>query len=318
MPERNVILANLGTTRAPTPDAVRRFLDEFLSDPYVVDWPRWIWLPILRGIVLRRRPAQVARLFESIWTPEGSPLDAGTRRIAAALGAALGAGCRVCHAYRYGEPSLAAAVREARRDAAAETVVIPLFPQRTGATTGTMEALVREAAGAAPRTGPPIRVSIPPADSPGYAAALADRCREAFARMGGPPDHLLVSFHGIPVRFDRAEGGGYTRDCEATMSALLSALGWDRSRATLAFQSRFGPEAWLLPSTAGELEALPGRGAARVAVVCPGFVTEGLETLEEIGKRGEESFRHAGGERLELVAAVEDHPDFVRALARLV
>jgi protoporphyrin/coproporphyrin ferrochelatase len=293
---RSVVLVNLGTTRAPEPDAVRAFLAEFLSDPMVVDYPPWLWRPILNRI-LRSRPEKVAEQYRSIWTPEGSPLESGSRRIASALASTLGGDVRV--AYRYGEPSLAGALDDRPQ-------VIPLFPQRTGSTTGTIEALVGERAS----------VAIPAPDATGYIEAQA----ELFERTvgGHPPEHFLVSFHGIPVRYDRAEGGLYRRDCESTYEALLKRLGWPSARATLAFQSRFGPEPWIGPSTAKTLEILGRSGIGSVAVATPGFVTEGLETAEEIGLRGKKTFLEAGGKRFVRVGCVEAHPTFVESLAELV
>jgi ferrochelatase len=294
---RTVVLVNLGTTRAPEPAAVRAFLEEFLSDPMVVDYPRWLWRPILARI-LRSRPERVAEQYRAIWTEEGSPLVSGTKRIAEALRAASGAEVR--EAYRYGEPSLSRELETPGR------LVIPLFPQRTSSTTGTIERLV----------GTRARVAFIPPDDPGYIEAQADRFRGAVGYA--PTEHLLVSFHGIPSRYDRAEGGLYRRDCQATYRALLSRLDWPESRATLAFQSRFGPEPWIGPSTAKTLERLGRSGVRSVAVATPGFLTDGLETLEEMGIRGRETFSSAGGERLVLVPAVADHPSFILSLAALV
>jgi len=162
------------------------------------------------------------------------------------------------------------------------------------------------------------RIVIPASDDPFYVEALAARCEETFTRNAFRPEHLVVSFHGIPVRFDRGERGGYSASCRATTRALLERLGWDPARATLSFQSRFGPEPWLKPATDQTLATLPARGVKSVAVICPGFLTEGLETLEEIGVRGRESFLEAGGEACALVGAVEDHPAMIRCLATLL
>ena len=290
---KRVLLVNLGTTTAPTEEGVRAFLSEFLSDPMVVDYPRWLWRPILNRI-LRSRPRKVAEQYRSIWTDEGSPLQAGTRRLASALGAKVDAEIEVV--YRYGSPAVAGRTSGA--------IVIPLFPQRTGSTTGTIEALLA----------PDAKLVFIPPDDPGYIRAQAELVRAAVGDT--PPEHLLVSFHGIPVRYDRAEGGMYRRDCESTFRALLTELDWPDEAATLTFQSRFGPEPWIGPATDKTLEKL---GSARsVAVVTPGFLTDGLETIEEIGIRGKETFMEAGGERFVRVPCVEDHPAFVASLAHLV
>jgi len=296
---RGVVLVNLGTTTAPEPEAVRRFLSEFLSDPMVVDYPRWLWKPILARI-LRSRPERVAEQYRSIWREGGSPLETGTRRIASALGKSLGEGTAVSVAYRYGEPSLAGAL------GAGGSVVIPLFPQRTGSTTGTIEAVVGDRA--------PLRLIAP--DDAGYIEAQAELFEGAVA--DSPPEHFVVSFHGIPVRYDRAEGGRYRGDCEATYGALLERLEWPKSMASLSYQSRFGPEPWIAPRTAKMLERLGRDGIRAIAVATPGFVTEGLETAEEIGIRGKATFLQAGGERFQRIPCVEDHPAFVASLAKLV
>lgn len=306
----DIILVNLGTPEAPTPAAVRRFLAEFLADPMVVDLPRWLWTPILRGIILRRRPARVAEQYRAIWSEGGSPLAIGTRRMVTALAGALGDGRSVEQAYRYGAPGLAGLVQQ-RLDRQQRPVrVVPLFPQPTAATTGTVEALVSRLD--ADRGLVEVRTLA--ADAPGYIEALVDRCRETFAAGSGPPDQLLISFHGIPVRVDRKEQQLYSRACSRTAEALRHGLGLTPETATLCYQSRFGPEPWLGPATFDLLEKLPSRGAGNMAVVCPGFLTEGLETLEEIGVRGRQVFEVAGGESLRLVPAVEDHPAMIRCL----
>lgn len=301
--KRPVLLVNLGTAAAPTPEAVREFLHEFLSDPLVVDYPAWLWRPILRRI-LRSRPAKVAELYRSIWHDEGSPLDRGTRRIAASLAEATGR--EVAVAYRYGAPSLRGALERVPRG----TLVVPLFPQRTSSTTGTIERVVEEVA---PERSSVLRI---PPDDPGYVAAQAELVAEKAS--DGPPEHLVVSFHGIPVRYDRSERGLYRRDCQATFEALLKRMSWPETRATLSFQSRFGPEPWLRPATAAVLERLGRRGVRSVAVATPGFLTEGLETAEEIGIRGRETFLEAGGTSFTRIPVVEAHPAFVESLVRLV
>lgn len=313
--DTELLLTNLGTPTEPTPEAVRAFLDEFLSDPLVVDWPRALWLPILRGIVLRKRPAAVARLYESIWTPQGSPLSAQTRRLARAVDADLGDAAAAAPAYRYGVPSLADTIRAAA-SRAERVVVVPLFPQRTASSSGSVEAEVARVATELGGTGRVRCAAIEP-DDPGYVEALRDRVATTFAAAGAAPDHLLVSFHGIPARVDAREHGRYRADCERTTVALLDALDWEPSRATLAYQSKFGPGRWLEPATAERITALARQGVRRLGVVAPGFLTDGLETLEELGVRGREDFLAAGGEDLYLVPAVADHPALRRTLARL-
>lgn len=317
------LLVNLGTPAAPRAEEVRVFLREFLSDPQVIDFPAWLWQPILRGMVLRKRPARVAELYESIWYQEPcsvcpadgcSPLECGTRRIARAVRARMTSGHRLDWCYRYGERSIENGIREAIAAGSSTVRLIPLFPQRTCSTTGS---IVDEARRVASRIDTSIEVVFVPPDSPGFVEGLAARVRDRLAIEEQRPEHLLISFHGIPRRYDRREGGLYRRDCERTTEALLGALEWPPDDASLCFQSKFGPERWLEPATADLIESLPGRGVRRLAVVTPGFVTEGLETLEEIGQQGAEAFREAGGERFVYLPAVEDHPDFVRDLAAL-
>ncbi len=311
---REVIVVNLGTPSAPEAQAVRSFLADLLSDPLVVDYPRWLWSPILRTLILRRRPPRVAELYRAIWGPDGSPLEAGTRRLAEGLRTVLGGRCRVAHAHRHGQPSILAQLAAATTTDG-EIVVVPLFPQRTGSTTGTIEAAVWRAARELALSTRLTIAAVAPDDA-GYVEALAARFRAATTQ--GDLDHLVVSFHAIPTRFDRREGGLYRLQCEATCAALLDRLGWSRRDATICYQSRFGPEPWLGPTTSRVLKELPAQGALRVAVITPGFLTEGLETLEEVDVRGRATFLGAGGTTFVRVRAVEDHPAFVGSLATLV
>ena len=315
-PLLHLVLVNLGTPQEPSPAAVREFLDEFLSDPAVVDLPRWLWLPILRGIVLRKRPARVAELYRSIWSAGGSPLRVATEQIVAGVRERASGRFGVSAAYRYGEPSLDTVMQALAGEGTGPVIVSPLFPHRTDATTGTMFRRAREAAERAGIAERLVERLIHPAD-PGYVEAMAAQWRRAVAEADHEIEHLVVSFHGIPVRYDRREGQLYVRDCEATTRAFLEAIGWPRDRATLAFQSKFGPEPWLKPTTARVLEELPRRGVRRVAVITPGFLTEGLETIEEIGIRGRESFLQAGGTHFLRVGSVEAESAFLDTLAAL-
>jgi len=312
----HLLLVNLGTPTAPTPEAVREFLDEFLSDPEVVDLPWILWQPILQGIVLRTRPKRVAHQYASIWTDAGSPLRVATERMVAALRARSAGRYGVSAAYRYGEPSLDTAMLELARSDGGPVVLVPLFPQRTGATTGTAFQRGREAAARAGIAQRLVERAIP-ATARGYIAAMVARWHEAMATAASPPEHLVVSFHGIPTRYDRREKAGYTTDCEETTAAFLKAIDWPADRTTLAYQSKFGPEPWLLPATADVLVELPRRGITNIAVITPGFVTEGLETIEEIGIRGRDDFEAAGGQQYLRIGAVEDHAEFLDALEAL-
>lgn len=312
----HLLLVNLGTPQDATPESVRAFLDEFLSDPAVVDLPAWFWRPVLRLFVLRSRPARVAAAYRSIWAPGGSPLRVATERMVAAVQAHAGDRLTVSAAYRYGEPSLDGEMQRLSRTHDGPVVVVPLFPHRTEATTGTAFQRAREAAGRAQLSHRLKERLIHPADA-GYINALAARWFEALDAADAPPEHLVVSFHGIPVRYNRRERLQYTRDCEETTRALLQAIGWPTDRATLAYQSKFGPERWLTPATAAVINALPKRGIRRVGVIAPGFLTEGLETLEEIGIRAREEFEANGGHDFFLVQAVEDHYALAASLVRI-
>jgi ferrochelatase len=315
-PLPHLVLVNLGTPREPNAAAVREFLDEFLSDPAVVDLPRWLWMPILRGMVLRKRPARVAEMYASIWSAGGSPLRVATEQIVAGVRERASGRFGVSAAYRYGEPSLDTVMQALAGDGAGPVIIAPLFPHRTDATTGTAFRRAREAAERAGIADRLVERLIHPAD-PGYVEAMAAQWRRAVAEADHEIDHLVISFHGIPVRYDRREGQVYVRDCEATTHAFLQAIAWPRARATLAYQSKFGPEPWLKPATAAVLEELPRRGVRRVAVITPGFLTEGLETIEEIGIRGRESFLEAGGTHFLRVGSVEAESAFLDALAAL-
>ena len=316
VPVTHLVLVNLGTPEAPEPASVRKFLDEFLGDPAVVDLPRWLWFPILRGIILRRRPARVAEQYRSIWTDRGSPLRVATEQIVSDVRARAAGRFGVSSAYRYGEPSIDTVIARLAQEETGPIIVSPLFPHRTDATTGTAFRRAREAARRAGVADRLMERLVDPA-APGYIAAMAARWRRDLGAAGHDVDHLVISFHGIPVRYDRREQGIYVRDCQTTTTAFLKAIDWPVERATLAFQSKFGPEPWLKPATAALLEELPRRGIRRVAVMTPGFVTEGLETVEEIGIRGRESFIDAGGIDFLRIGSVELEPEFLDELVAL-
>ncbi len=337
---RLVIPVNLGTPREPSPEAVRSFLAEFLSDPAVVDLPSWLWKPILHGIILKSRPQRVAALYGDIWTAEGSPLEVDTRRIAAGLQSLFDASSdassdprsdassdagsdprdaphtEVRWAYRYGRPSLASCLEEGLRSQDAEIVILPLYAQRTSSTTGTVVDEVRSLARGMD-IDDRLRVALLEPDDRGYVEANAACFQRALRGESWAPEHLLISFHGIPARYDRREGEQYRRDCTRTTETILENLGWDPERATLCYQSKFGPERWLTPSTANLLKRLPAKGVRRLAVMTPGFLTEGLETIEEIGIQGRETFLAAGGTHFLRVPATGDHPAILESLVRL-
>ena len=313
-----VILLQLGTPEAPTPGALRRYLRQFLSDRRVIDLPRALWWPILYLIVLTTRPRQSARLYKKVWTEGGSPLlvitEAQARALEQALTAAHNRPVRVVVGMRYGQPSIARAVAELMRGGADRILAFPMYPQYAGATTGSsLQQLFDDIKDL--RVVPPVRVVPPYFDDPAYIAALADVTRESLDRLPAPPTHLLASFHGLPKRY-ALEGDPYPAQCEATTRALEKALGRPPNSISLVYQSRFGREEWLQPYTDKTLEAL-GPTGARVAVLCPGFPADCLETLEEIAIRGEEQFHSTGGHDYLAIPCLNEHPSWLAAMARI-
>lgn len=314
-----VLLLQLGTPDAPTPRALRRYLRQFLSDRRVIDLPVPLWWVILNLIVLPRRPARSAELYRRVWTDGGSPLLVTTRAQADKLRALLqrsGDDIPVAVGMRYGKPSIASAV-EALIDAGADRLIaVPMFPQYAGATTGSAVEELLSVIGRC-RVVPPVRVVPPYGDDPGYVEALASVARDALGRAEHQPDHILVSFHGLPARYV-AEGDPYQRECETTFARLAEALPWPAERMTLVYQSRFGSEPWLRPYADETIRALPSRGVRSVAVICPGFTADCLETLEEMGMTNRELFLEAGGESYQLIPCMNDDDRWIAAMQLLV
>lgn len=314
-----VLVANLGTPDAPTPVAVRRFLAEFLWDPRVVDLPRLPWWLILNGVILPLRPRRSARAYREIWTKAGSPLLTGTLALAAGLQErlrdSLPMACVVATGMTYGKPSIDTALQQVRSAGVNRLVVLPLYPQYSGTTTASV--LDRVQASLARWPAPPELRFIDDyhADSR-YIAALA---ASIAARRSGPApfEHLLFSFHGIPRRSADA-GDPYGDRCLATARLVAERLALPQDEWSVAFQSRIGGARWLEPYTEECLAALATRGVRRLAVVCPGFAVDCLETLEEIAIRGRDTFLQAGGERFEYIPALNDSATHVYCLARLV
>jgi ferrochelatase len=292
---KSILLVNLGTPAAPTAPAVRTYLSQFLADPRVVPLPRWLWLPLLHGLVLPLRAPQSAHKYAQVWLPEGSPLAVYTARMAALLAERLERPVR--YAMRYGAPTIASALTDLE-----DPVVVPLYPQYAGSTTGSvLDAL--------PRDVPVVRAFH---DHPAYIAALAATVRRHWDERGRGL-MLLMSFHGLPQRV----AGEYERACRTTAALLARALGLRDAEWRVTFQSRFGYARWLEPYTEQTLIALARDGLRRVDVICPGFVADCLETLEEIGIRARRRFEDAGGESLELVPCLNDSPDWIAALAEI-
>lgn len=309
-----VLLVNLGSPAAPTASAVRRYLQQFLSDRRVVNLPPLLWQPILRGIVLTTRPRRSARLYQSIWTPAGSPLVVNTCRQAQGLAEHLAhQGVAVSHAMTYGAPSIANGLAELA--GCARIVVLPLFPQHSASTQGAVLDALAAVLRPAMRV-PSVDFVADFCEHPGYIDALARSVRAHWAAHGRG-ERLLMSFHGLPQRnVDR--GDPYAEQCQRTAQLLAQALELGANDWQLAFQSRFGRARWLTPATDAVLRDLGQRGLGKLDVICPGFVADCLETLEEIAIRGRHIFAAAGGGEFRYIACLNDSPPWLDALAALV
>lgn len=314
-----VLVTNLGTPDAPTPAAVRRYLAEFLADPRVIELPRWLWRGILHGVVLRLRPRRSARAYASIWTPEGAPLLVNSRSIADALETHW-AGRRphrvtVALGMRYGTPSITEALHALREAGTTRIVILPLYPQYSGATGGsTFDAVAAVLSDW--RRVPALRFIDHYHDDPGYIDALAASIESAWSE-GGRSDRLLFSFHGLPRRYLDA-GDPYHCECHKTARLVAQKLGLEPKRWLVAFQSRVGREEWLRPYTDETLIEWGRERLGRADVICPGFSADCLETLEEIGIRGRKSFIAAGGGQLRYIPALNAGRRHVEVLATLV
>jgi ferrochelatase len=314
-----ILVLQLGTPDAPTTPALRRYLRQFLSDVRVVDTARPLWWLILNLLVLPTRPAKSARLYQSVWTPEGSPLavttEAQARLLESRLTAMLGeAVLPVEVAMRYGNPSTEAALCRLESRGCDRILALPMYPQYASATSGSSieevcRRLIRR------RVVPALRVVPPYPDDPAYIDALVASARRAFERW--QPDHIVFSFHGIPRRYADL-GDPYPDHCARTTRAFLEALGWPVERLTMSYQSLFGREEWLRPYTDETLKALAARRLDRLAVFCPGFLADCLETLEEIGTAGRELYHRAGGGDYRLVRCLNTDDAWMDGLAGLV
>jgi ferrochelatase len=312
-PKVGVLLINLGTPDAPDAPSVKRYLAEFLSDRRVVEIPSLLWQPILRGIILNTRPAKSAHAYKQVWTEDGSPLAAITRRQAGALQSALGDTVRVEFAMRYGNPGIAS-VLDAMKQAGCERILVaPLYPQYCAATTATANDAAF-AALARMRWQPALRTLPPYHDDPLYIDALKSDLEWQIADLDFTPDRLLLSFHGMPQR-TLERGDPYHCHCQKTARLLADAMGRD---VDVAFQSRFGRAKWLEPATDSVLRDYPGEGVTKVAIAAPGFSADCLETLEELGIRGRDDFLAAGGTHFARLDCLNDSAAGIAMLERLV
>lgn len=307
-----ILLTNTGTPDQPTKQAVRAYLRDFLSDKRIVKIPRLIWLPILYGLILTTRPAKSAKLYQKIWTPQGSPMRYLMQQIRMMLQKKLNAHSNDIYVVElgmnYGNPSIQLGLDKLRKHKAAKIIVLPLFPQYSDTTTAASYDRIKFTDNMVPIHNY--------ASHPDYIDALAKTVQTYWSEKG-KSSHLLISFHGIPQRF-AADGDPYANQCELTAKLLAQTLQLTPQQWTLCYQSQFGYDKWLQPSTQALFNDLPQRGIKQVDVICPGFAVDCLETLEEIAIRGQETFLAAGGESLRYIPALNDSPLHIEILHQLI
>lgn len=314
-PKIGILIINIGTPDEPTEDALRRYLAEFLGDPYVIDYPRWLWNPILNRIILRSRPAKSARLYAKIWQPEGSPLLLTTQAIADGI-ARREPDFLIAVGMRYGEPSISRALEELLRRGAEHLVVLPLFPQYSSSTTGTArQAVSSELDGGL--TFQSVTIIEEYHQHPAYINALEASIQQAWEETG-KPEKTVFSFHGVPRRYITRKGEPYQEQCRVTADLTAARLGLEQDEYLVTFQSRFGPETWLTPYTDEALAALGAENCLSLSVLCPGFAADCLETLEEIAIEGRETYEDAGGENFEYIPALNEREVHINALIQIL
>ncbi len=314
-----VLLVNLGTPSAPTTNALRPYLKEFLSDRRVVEIPRPVWWLILNGVILNTRPKKSARRYASIWTGEGSPLRVHTEKQALLLRGYLGERIESPHtvawAMRYGSPSIDNVIADLHADGCDRILVLPLYPQYAASTTASVFDAVFESLGRM-RNLPALRLVKHFHDHPAYISALATQINRYWME-NGRPDKLVLSFHGVP-RFTLDKGDPYHCECHKTVRLLSQELGIDTDMVLTTFQSRFGRGEWLKPYTIDTIKRLGKAKTGRVDVFCPGFVSDCLETLEEIGIENKAVFLKAGGKSFHHIPCLNDRHEWIQAMARIV
>jgi ferrochelatase len=318
-PRVGILLTNLGTPQAPERKALRAYLQEFLSDPRVVEVPRLLWWIILHGVILNIRPGRSAHSYRSVWTERGSPLLFHTQDQANALREQLrseyGEAVIVEFAMRYGAPAIPAVLQSMLQRGVRKLLVLPLYPQYSGATTGsTFDALAADFTHR--RWLPELRFISHYHDHPAYISAVAASIR-AHRLQHGAADLLLFSYHGVPQRY-LDEGDPYHCECLKTSRLVAAELGLREQDYKTTFQSRFGREEWLKPYTDATLKELPGAGVKSVQVISPGFAADCLETLEELAVENREYFIAAGGEQYQYIPCLNSSPEHIAALAHIV
>lgn len=318
-PRQGVLLCNLGTPDAPKTAELRRYLKQFLSDPRVVEVPRLIWWLILNLIILRIRPARSAKLYRSVWTDEGSPLLVNSRAqvegVQRVLQQTYGKEVPVVLGMRYGNPSIDAAIEQLTEMNVRDITVLPLYPQYSGATTGSTFDAVADVFKRT-RWVPQLQFIGGYHQSEPFVEALCGSIKRHIAAHG-EPDTLVMSYHGTPQRYLN-NGDPYHCLCHQTTRLVVERMNLDKDRVMTTFQSRFGREPWLQPYTDETLEAMPEQGVKHVAVICPGFSSDCLETIEEINMEARESFLDAGGEQFHYIPCLNDSEEHIDALAAIV
>lgn len=309
------LLVNLGTPESPTPEAVKRYLSEFLMDKRVIDLKRWVWYPLLNGVILPRRVPRVAKLYQSIWTNEGAPLLAYSRQQQSALNKCLSSDIIIELAMTYGAPTFCDALNNLLSQGVNKLIVLPLYPQYSSTTTAAVwDALNAELAKR--RNIPEVIFIRDYATHPLYIHALSESIEQSFIQ-NGRPDKLIFSYHGIPERY-ALEGDDYPQRCQQTTAALVEKLGLSSQEYMIVYQSRFDKEEWLKPYADETLKQLPGEGTKNVQVICPGFSADCLETLEEVAVTNQALFLSAGGEQYHYIPALNAEPLHIRLLQQLV
>jgi ferrochelatase len=313
---RGILLANLGTPETPDRKPVARFLREFLSDPRVVDLPRFLWLPLLNLVIIPFRAGKSAAAYREIWWPEGSPLLVLTQRLADLIGRKLSGKANIEIGMRYGEPSIRSGLEKLRASGVKDLAVIPMYPQFSGTTTASIYDAVDAALTDMDWQPRQLRIEDYH-DHTGWVTAVAESVRE-FRDSHGSADKLIFSLHGIPQRYVDKKGDPYRDQCCKGVEAIAAELSLGPEEWMLTFQSRVGKEPWLQPYTDKTLEALGEQGVKKIQVVCPGFAVDCLETLEEIAMQNCELFEEAGGESLEYIPALNDSERHADVLIKLL
>lgn len=313
--QKGVLLINLGTPSAPTPSAVRKYLAEFLSDRRVVELPASLWQPLLKLIILPIRSRRSAKLYQSIWMDEGSPLAVYSQKLAEKVQKSLGNEYKLILAMRYGESSIQAGLKELLAAGVQSITILPLYPQYSAATTASCFDRVSQLLQSS-RVIPNVHFISSYFGHPLYIQAMAHTLKE-YRKEHDKSRHLLFSFHGLPQRCVEL-GDPYQQQCVSTARLVAEQLQLSANEYQVVFQSRFGKAAWLQPYCDVVLQQLPSRGIKQVTVICPGFAVDCLETLEEIAKRYRQLFFQAGGESFTYIPALNDSVEQVQLLTSLI